>query len=512
MDSNNQPVVPLKPEFESVKVDTTVKPNDDVNGDNELDIKVQPLDIKDTVEISEKGASLTSSVVNMMNTIIGAGVLSIPSTVGKAGLLGSFLILAISLYLSLEGANMLSMASVYTSADSYGGVGTKLQSKTVGLIGDIAMIVFDFGISIAYFIILFDQAADLVVLWGNVSLESMSTWKPWLSLIIAMLVGFPILCIPSIDALRFTSAASVICICLFVIISTVKGINQLIHGGLTYRWLPNSISGLVSAISVFFTSMCCHVNIPKMTSELKFPSSSKFDNKVSKMTRVNLIAFLSCGSIYFIVGAFGYLAYGDKIAANLLTNFTDDKVGYLNIVKLAYAFVVLFSYPALAFAALVTLDKLCFKQPRPASRRYIEAFIWTLLSTIVAIVFPILDKVFGVTGSMCGILLNFAIPAFYYVLIAKMERAKGKSTKGSTYTITKGRYYFAWVLFYIGVVAAVVFTAIQLKDVISSLSTTTTEAPTVAPTVAPSLAPSLAPSIVPSVAAAVKAVVGALIH
>ena len=498
-------VVPLKPENESVKVDVKQDPNDSKLNEIEDKINSSPKPEPDIKQYSEKGASLSSSVINMMNTIIGAGVLSIPSTVGRAGIVGSFLILAISLYLSLEGANMLSMASVYTSADSYGGVGTSLNSKTVGLIGDIAMIVFDFGISIAYFIILFDQAADLVVLWGNVSTASMSTWKPWLSLIIAMLVGFPILCIPSIDALRFTSAASVICICLFVVISTGKGIMQVIRGGLSYKWFPDTIPGLVSAISVFFTSMCCHVNIPKMTSELKYPSSSHFTTKVRKMTRVNLIAFLSCGSIYFIVGAFGYLAYGDKIEANLLTNFTNDRVGYLNIVKLAYAFVVLFSYPALAFAALVTLDKLLFKQPRPAHRRYTEAFIWTLLSAIVAIVFPILDKVFGVTGSMCGILLNFAIPAFYFVLIAKRERAKQYSSKGSMYSASRGRYYFAWVLFYIGVVAAIVFTAIQLKDVITTLSApATTEAPTVAPTVAP--------SIVPSVAAAVKSVARAFIH
>ena len=509
MATNSQPVVSLKPEMETIKVENEQKPNDVEQGDNTIDIKFTPVPEPDARPISETGATLSSSVVNMMNTIIGAGVLSIPSTIAKSGLLGSFLILAISLYLSLEGANMLSMASVYTSADSYGAVGNKLNNKTVGLVGDIAMIIFDFGISIAYFIILFDQAADLVVFWGNVSAESMSTWKPWLSLIIAMLVGFPILCIPTIDALRFTSAASVFCICLFVVISTGKGISQLIKGGLTYKWFPDTIPGLVSSISVFFTSMCCHVNIPKMTSELKFPSSSKFSNKVNKMVRVNWIAFLSCGTIYFIVGAFGYLAYGDQIAPNLLTNFTNDKVGYVNVVKLAYAFVVLFSYPALAFAALVTFDKLCFKQPRPAHRRYLEAFFWTLLSAFVAIVFPILDKVFGVTGSMCGILLNFAIPAFYFVLIAKRERARKASSQGSIFSSTRGRYYFAWVLFYIGVVAAVVFTAIQLKDVISTLSTPAT---TEAPTLAPSLVPTVAPSIVPSVAAAVKSVVRAIIH
>ena len=47
----------------------------------------------------ETGASLVSSVVNMMNSIVGAGVLSIPNTVKKAGIIGSFLLLSISLYL-----------------------------------------------------------------------------------------------------------------------------------------------------------------------------------------------------------------------------------------------------------------------------------------------------------------------------------------------------------------------------------------------------------------------------
>ena len=53
----------------------------------------------DYVKVQNDGSSLGSSVVNMMNTIVGAGVLSIPSTVKKSGIVGAFLLLALSLYL-----------------------------------------------------------------------------------------------------------------------------------------------------------------------------------------------------------------------------------------------------------------------------------------------------------------------------------------------------------------------------------------------------------------------------
>ena len=87
MATNSQSVVPLKPEIETVKVENEQKPNDLEAGDNTIDIKPSPTAEPDPRPISEKGATLSSSVINMMNTIIGAGVLSIPSTISKAGLL-----------------------------------------------------------------------------------------------------------------------------------------------------------------------------------------------------------------------------------------------------------------------------------------------------------------------------------------------------------------------------------------------------------------------------------------
>ncbi len=425
----------------------------------------------DYVKVQNDGSSLGSSVVNMMNTIVGAGVLSIPSTVKKSGIVGAFLLLALSLYLSLEGAKMLSTVSIYTRAESYGMVAKKLNQPLMGALGDWAMIVFVLGISVAYFIILFSQVMDLIENWFGVAREVLDKYYPIMGSSIALFIAFPLLCIPSIDALRFVSGASVFCICLFVVIAVVKGIAQLAKGGLEYNLLPQDLAGFTSAVSVFFTSLCCHVNIPKMTAELRIPENSRFSSKVKKMIRIDNVAFLSCGAIYFVVGACGYLAYGNSIESNLLTNFSNDKAWYLNIVKLAYALVVLFSYPTLAFAAVVTFDKICFKkQPRPLWRRIVECFIWSAISCFIAIIIPQLDTVFGITGSLCGILVNFAIPASYFIGMIKMERAKAQAARTAVFKASTGKYYLAWFMFYFGIVAAIVFTLIQLIDAIKKSS------------------------------------------
>ena len=424
----------------------------------------------DYMKVQTEGSSLVPSILNMMNTIVGAGVLSIPLTVKKAGLIGSFILLACSLFLSLEGAKMLSTAAVYTKAESYGMVANKLNQPFMGVLGDWAMIIFDLGVSVAYLIILFSQVKDLIGNWFGVVKETLDNLYPIIGTVLTLFIAFPLLCIPSIDSLKFIAAASIICICLFVLIAVVKGINQLVKGGLEYNMFPKDVSGFASAVSVFFTSMCCHVNIPKMTAELKLPENSRFGNKVKKMIRIDNVAFLSCGAIYFVVGACGYLAYGEGIENNLLTNFSNDKAWYLNIVKLAYAIVVLFSYPTLAFAALVTFDRICFKQPRPLKRRVLEAFVWSAISCFIAIILPELDTVFGITGSLCGILVNFAIPAYYFIGVIKKERAKTQAARTPVFTASKAKYYGAWFMFYFGIVAAVIFTTIQLVDAIKKVS------------------------------------------
>ena len=283
----------------------------------------------------------------------------------------------------------------------------------------------------------------------------------------SVLIMFPMLSLPTIDALRWTSTIAIICIVLFVLISIFMGVRQVILEPLQYNWFPKTIGAFSTAVSVFFTCLASHVNIPKMTAELKLPSGTKFASRVKKMGRVNNIAFIACSVIYYLVGLCGYLAYGPDTEDNLLTNFGTNNTWYLNIVKLAYSFVALFSYPILSFSPLVSIDKTCFKQPRPAWRRCVEAFIWSVLCYVVAMLIPQLRVIFSLTGSLCGVALVFVWPAFFYIFVSKKEKAKAKSSLSKTYSISHGAVVFAWILFYVGIVMAVFMTGLEVQKLVA---------------------------------------------
>ena len=220
-------------------------------------------------------------------------------------------------------------------------------------------------------------------------------------------------------------------------------------------------------MSVFFTCLCSHVNIPKMTQELKVPKSTKFASRVQKMDRVDMYSFLLSTVVYYAVGVCGYLAFGDNVGGNLLDNFTSLNVWYLNIVKIAYSIIAISSYPMLSFSPLVSIDKTFFKQPRPTSRRILEAFIWTLLCFIVTMLVPSLRTVFSLTGALCGAVLVFMWPAVFYIFINKREKAKEHSKRIPLFKASKVSIVFAWILIVFGAIGAVVLTSLEVKNMIA---------------------------------------------
>ena len=127
---------------------------------------------KDPMDIyKEDGATFTSTSINAINTIIGAGILSIPLTIHNTGIVGSFFLLLSSLVLSLCGAFYLIVASHYTKKDTFGEIANLLYGKGARIVGNMTIIVYELGVSTAYFVILFEQALDLLHSWGKVDSE-----------------------------------------------------------------------------------------------------------------------------------------------------------------------------------------------------------------------------------------------------------------------------------------------------------------------------------------------------
>ena len=98
----------------------------------------------------------------------------------------------------------------------------------------------------------------------------------------------------------------------------------------------------------------------------------------------------------------------------------------------------------------------------------LEAFIWTLLVVIVALLIPELTQVFSLTGSMCGIALVFVWPSLFYIWIDKREKAKKLTSRVDIFKFSSFSIVFAWILFYVGIVAAVFMTVLEIKKLVAA--------------------------------------------
>ena len=110
---------------------------------------------------SFSGASFFSTIQNIANTVIGAGILSIAFSIMKAGVAGSIILIIAVLIPSIMTSYYLSVATIYTNEFIYGDIGSRLCNKFVGVCANITQVLLDFGINVAYMNVFFNQIIDI---------------------------------------------------------------------------------------------------------------------------------------------------------------------------------------------------------------------------------------------------------------------------------------------------------------------------------------------------------------
>lgn len=413
------------------------------------------------------GATFNSTVVNIINTIIGAGVLSIAYSIMKAGILGSILMIIVIFVPSVFTAYYLSVTSIYTNEAIYGSVGTKLCNKLIGGLSDFSLILLDFGIDVAYMSVLFNQVIDILRELFNWDLSS---HKSLVSTIVSLVILFPLVSIKTMDALKFTSTVAIICVIIFVIACIFMGIKGFQERGWDLYLWPRQAQDMSTAFAVFVLCFCSHVNTSKITSELHYPEKSKFKNKALKMLKATFVAYIFCAFAYFFVGICGYMAFGNQIEGSILDAMRNMNVWYRPVIRVGYGLVVMFSYPLLGFPACCTIDSWIFKTERSLTRRLVEGLIWVILTLIVCLLIPSLSDIFGVTGSFCGVLFTFIWPSVYFIAMCNKERKKPVENRIKWLRIRPWEEVVAWIILVVGVIACVYATYLEIMNLVAKFS------------------------------------------
>ena len=141
--------------------------------------------------------------------------------------------------------------------------------------------------------------------------------------------------------------------------------------------------------------------------------------KPSDMIRAVQISLVLSAAIYFAIGLFGYLLFGDSIMSDLLVNFdrsSDTATGAVlnDAVRLSYALHLMLVFPVLNFPLRANIDEFLFpKKPLLASdtKRFVAlTLVLLVFSYLAAVAFPNIWYLFQFVGSTSAVCLAFIFP------------------------------------------------------------------------------------------------------
>ncbi|XP_004597689.2 probable sodium-coupled neutral amino acid transporter 6 isoform X1 [Ochotona princeps] len=376
------------------------------------------------------GVSFGFSVFNLMNAIMGSGILGLAYVMANTGILGfSFLLLVVAVLASYSVHLLLSMCvhSAVTSYEDLGLFAFGLPGKVV-VAGTI--IIQNIGAMSSYLLIIKTElsAAISAFLHGDYT----GSWYldgQTLLIIICVSIVFPLALLPKIGFLGYTSSLSFFFMAFFALVVIIKKWSipcplMLNHVGECFQ-ISNATDDCkpklfhfskesVYAIPTMAFSFLCHTSVLPIYCELQSPSKRRMQNVTNTAIAFSFL-------IYFVSALFGYLTFYDKVESELLQGYTKylPRDAVVMIVKLCLLLAVLLTVPLIHFPARKALMMIFFSNfPFSWIRHFLVTLALNVIIVLLAIYVPDISKVFGVVGASTSTCLIFVFPGLFYLKLS----------------------------------------------------------------------------------------------
>lgn len=287
-------------------------------------------------------ATVRSGTINLLNTIIGAGILAMPYGLQSNGLVfGLVLVIWLSLT-SAFGLYLQNKVAKYTQqqeAVSYFSL-AQLTYPQLSIVFDSAIAIKCFGVGVSYLVVIGDLMPKIM---ESLHVPETSGWmnrNVWISVFMVLVV--PLSYLKKLDLLKYTSIVAlfsvVYLICLVIEHFVIDGVTK---NHVTYVG-PVSLKSTLSSFPIFVFAYTCHQNMFAIINELKPSDRAGSQTRQSNKIIRNAIA-TACAS-YLVVGIIGYLSFGDKVNGNIITMYPRDSKSSL-FGRLCIVIMVSLSFP-----------------------------------------------------------------------------------------------------------------------------------------------------------------------
>ncbi|KAL6772315.1 hypothetical protein ACKKBG_A29755 [Auxenochlorella protothecoides x Auxenochlorella symbiontica] len=404
-------------------------------------------------------ASARSSIVTLINSSVGVGVLSLPYAFRAAGWVGGLALLAFVATVEAFTLYVLSRYAEHTDAVTYAIVVRRMLGPRASMFLAGVLMVYLFGSCVAYLIIFGDCLHPLVLgALGDHWFTHRNAVLPFFSAVLM----FP-LCLPrTLDAIVGVSAVALYGIVAMVGIVTYR--NAGIIAVEPSPWAevqPFNVSlDALAAVPIIIFGMQCHAQVITVFNELEerprlvknlFPSGlfrlrgsdeeedgaqdavvegvadgtgaeteseagprqSGKSRKLRGMRRVVMAAIGLTAAGYSAIGLTGYLAFPHSAQSNILNNFS-RRDGLMQLCRALVGLMKVVSYPINHHPARTctqdVVAALTGHRPDSAAFNFAHAAGFYLATLAVALAVSDLGQVFKVVGGTNGAFLILGLP------------------------------------------------------------------------------------------------------
>ncbi|KAG1051084.1 hypothetical protein G6F43_006687 [Rhizopus delemar] len=361
-------------------------------------------------------ASAGKALFMLLKAFIGTGVIFLPGSFASGGLVLSIVLMIILASLCLVAFQLLVIAQQKIGG-SYGDVAQSLYGRYVKTLINFFLCISQMGFVASYLIFISENIGIVVNTVNNCHAPFEAKYYIW----IVLAVVIPICWVRKIARLSYVAIVADIFIAFGLICILYFTSSQIAQHGVGHNLIMvnNQDFALMIGTAVFsFEGIGMVVPVVEgMREPEKFP-------------RVLTVGIIICTVVFTLIGAIGYVAYGDIVQASVVANI--PRVPLSTTVQILYACAMILTSPFMLYPPLTIIERAVFgKRSGQTSLKvkWLKNFIRSLVPLVCAAVsFGVgasnLNKFVALVGSVACMPLCFIFPGLFHYKVTQNRYLK----------------------------------------------------------------------------------------